>query len=413
MAGLDSLLQGFLQENQAQVQPVELQQDSSGTPSLSATLGQLFMELTEPQPPAPVSEDPDRQFSGSGVSIEDRFPKTFISDTIVDESTAPLSEVDPERRADEQFLRTGELPADENVIDATDVKRKDTESLEGPESVSSASVQKLQRQTGSVSRGDEGNSVFNAQLRLAELGYDIGRGGTAGLSKNAAGKWVSLDNSQIRGVDSDFGPSTEAAVRAFQTDAGLPVTGVIDEDTARSLASKESVDFTVPSDFTQNFSNTQNTNFNAAKEAAIEEGLEGAELASFMSQVAHESDSFRTAEEYASGSAYEGRADLGNTQVGDGVRYKGRGYIQLTGRSNYKKAGDALGLDLINNPSLAEEPSNAAAISLWFWKTKVKPQVPDFMDTERVTKVVNGGFNGLDDRKDYFDKFTKKWNETP
>jgi hypothetical protein len=56
MAGLDSLLQGFLQENQAQVQPVELQQDSSGTPSLSATLGQLFMELTEPQPPAPVSE---------------------------------------------------------------------------------------------------------------------------------------------------------------------------------------------------------------------------------------------------------------------------------------------------------------------------------------------------------------------
>lgn len=110
MAGLDSLLQGFLQENQAQVQPVELQQDSSGSPSLSATLGQLFMELTEPQPAAPVSEDPDRQFSGSGVSIEDRFPETFISDTIAYESTAPLSEVDPERRADEEFLRTGELP---------------------------------------------------------------------------------------------------------------------------------------------------------------------------------------------------------------------------------------------------------------------------------------------------------------
>ena len=110
MAGLDSLLQGFLQENQAQVQPVELQQDSSGSPSLSATLGQLFMELTEPQPPAPVSEDPDRQFSGSGVPIEDRFPEAPISGTIADESTAPLSEVDPERRADEEFLRTGKLP---------------------------------------------------------------------------------------------------------------------------------------------------------------------------------------------------------------------------------------------------------------------------------------------------------------
>lgn len=373
MSGLEFILQDFLKDNQVQAQEVQVQQDNSDTPSLASTLGQLFMELTEPQPPAPVSEDPDRQFSGSGVSIEDRFPETSLSE---------------------------------------DVKPKGTESLEGPESVSSASIQKLQNQTGSVARGDEGNSVFNAQLRLAELGYDIGRGGTAGLTKNAAGKWTSLDNSQLRGVDSDFGPSTEAAVKAFQTDAGLPVTGIIDTETARSLASKESVAFEVPSTFTQNFSNTQNTNFNAAKDAAIEEGLEGAELASFMSQVAHESDSFRTAEEYASGSAYEGRADLGNTQAGDGVRYKGRGYIQLTGRTNYKNAGDALGLDLINNPSLAEEPANAAAISLWFWKTKVKPQVPDFMDTERVTKVVNGGFNGLDDRKKYFDKFTKKWNET-
>jgi hypothetical protein len=68
------------------------------------------MELTEPQPPAPVSEDPDRQFSGSGVPIEDRFPEAPLSDTIADESTAPLSEVDPERRADEEFRRTGKLP---------------------------------------------------------------------------------------------------------------------------------------------------------------------------------------------------------------------------------------------------------------------------------------------------------------
>ena len=75
--------------------------------------GRLFMYATEPKEPAPVSEDPDRQFSGSGVSIEDRFPETNLSDTIADESTAPLSEVDPERRDDEEFLRTGELPAAE------------------------------------------------------------------------------------------------------------------------------------------------------------------------------------------------------------------------------------------------------------------------------------------------------------
>ena len=290
-------------------------------------------------------------------------------------------------------------------------KTTDVENLEGPEAMSSAVVQYLNNQTDTISRGSKGIEVFNSQLRLAELGYDIGRGGTTGLSKNKIGNWVSLDNSQMRGVDSDFGPLTEKAVKTFQKEAGLPITGEVDPTTARALASKNPVTFIVPKNFTKNFSNVQITNFNAVKDAAVKAGLKGAELASFMSQVAHESDSFKTTKEYASGSAYEGRSDLGNTQQGDGVRYKGRGYIQLTGRSNYNKAGKALNLDLVNNPSLAEDPKNASAISLWFWKTEVKPQIPDFMDTERVTKVVNGGFNGLKDRKDYFDKFTKKWNE--
>ena len=75
-------------------------------------LGKLVMDATDPQEPAPVSEDPDRPFYGSGVDIEDRFPETSLSDTIAEESTAPLSEVDPERRADEEFLRTGELPSE-------------------------------------------------------------------------------------------------------------------------------------------------------------------------------------------------------------------------------------------------------------------------------------------------------------
>jgi predicted chitinase len=305
---------------------------------------------------------------------------------------------------------TPEAPVEDDTV-ATYSETTDVEGLEGPEAISSAVVQSLKKQTDTVSRGDKGNTVLNAQLRLAELGYEIGRGGTSGLSKNKQGKWVSLDNSQLRGVDSDFGPSTQSAVKDFQEDAGLPITGEIDAATATALATKEPVVFRVPENLTKNFSTAQTSNFNAAKDAAEKEGLKGAELASFMAQVAHESDSFRTAKEYASGSAYEGRSDLGNTQAGDGVRYKGRGYIQLTGRSNYEKAGKALGLDLLNNPSLAEEPKNAAAVSLWFWKTKVKPQVPDFMDTERVTKVVNGGFNGLKDRKKYFEKFTKKWSD--
>ena len=291
------------------------------------------------------------------------------------------------------------------------VETPDFESLEGPEAAFSASQQVLSSLENTIKLGEKSNVVMNAQLRLVDLGYDIGRGGKKGLAKNKYGKWVSLDNSQIRGVDSDFGSKTQKAVMAFQKDAGLPVTGDIDTTTAKALSEKESVMYRVPVGFTKNYTATQKQNFKAAEEAGVGAGLKGVELASYMAQVAHESDNFKTSEEYASGAAYEGRKDLGNTQVGDGKKYKGRAYIQLTGRDNYKKAGDALGLDLINNPALAEEPKNAAAISVWFWKTKVKPQVPDFMDTERVTKVVNGGFNGLNDRLKYFDRFTKKWSD--
>lgn len=67
-------------------------------------------------------------------------------------------------------------------------------------------------------------------------------------------------------------------------------------------------------------------------------------------------------EEIASGAAYEGRLDLGNTQPGDGRRFKGRGYVQITGRSNYTKWSQRLGIDLINNPGLASDPANAAKI---------------------------------------------------
>ena len=78
--------------------------------------------------------------------------------------------------------------------------------------------------------------------------------------------------------------------------------------------------------------------------------------AAFLAQLAHESGSLRYMEEIASGAAYEGRSDLGNTQPGDGTRYKGRGPIQLTGRSNYREAGKALGLDLEGNPRAGRQP---------------------------------------------------------
>ena len=131
----------------------------------------------------------------------------------------------------------------------------------------------------------------------------------------------------------------------------------------------------------------------------------GAEARQFMAQCSHECDHFNTMEEYASGAAYEGRSDLGNTQPGDGKRYKGRGYIQLTGRANYIDVGRAIGEDLVNNPTRASEPTVAAKVALHFWKTRVRRRVSDFCDTYAVTRVINGGTNGLDDRKSKFAKY--------
>ncbi|PJJ99495.1 peptidoglycan-binding protein [Lysobacteraceae bacterium NML91-0213] len=124
--------------------------------------------------------------------------------------------------------------------------------------------------------------------------------------------------------------------------------------------------------------------------------------AMFIAQLAHESGGFRYMEEIASGAAYEGRADLGNTQPGDGVRYKGRGYIQVTGRHNYGEAGRALGLDLINNPQLAAQPENAARIAAWYWGSRSINDAADAGDFVRATRLINGGTNGLADRQSYY-----------
>lgn len=124
--------------------------------------------------------------------------------------------------------------------------------------------------------------------------------------------------------------------------------------------------------------------------------------AAFLSQVAVESGQLRYSEEIASGAAYEGRRDLGNTQPGDGVRFKGRGLIQLTGRANYESVGRALGLDLVNNPQLAERPDISARIAAHFFKSRGLNEVADRGDIREVSRRVNGGTNGLSERIAYF-----------
>jgi len=122
-------------------------------------------------------------------------------------------------------------------------------------------------------------------------------------------------------------------------------------------------------------------------------------IAHFLGQVCHESAGFRTTEEFASGEGYEGRVDLGNDQAGDGVRYKGRGLLQLTGRANYRAFGQDLDVDLIGQPGLAAEPLLSLKIACEFWKKKQLNAVCDADDIVELTRRINGGRNGLDERR--------------
>ena len=151
--------------------------------------------------------------------------------------------------------------------------------------------------------------------------------------------------------------------------------------------------------------------------------------ASFIGQCAHESGNFKTLEEnlhykaeslmkvwpsrftdkivadaYANNpekianKVYGGRMGNGNEESGEGWAYHGRGLIQLTGKDNYRNCGEGIGMDLISNPELLLQPKGAALSAGWFWNKKGLNDLADSKDYETMTKRINGGTLGLDDR---------------
>lgn len=129
--------------------------------------------------------------------------------------------------------------------------------------------------------------------------------------------------------------------------------------------------------------------------------------AQIMAQTAHESMNFKRTTEMGNRAyfnRYEGRKDLGNVQPGDGYKYRGRGFLQVTGRANYAEMSKALGVDFVNNPDLLADPKYAAASAI-IWFRKRSNRIKNWGDTKAVTKVVNGGYNGLPDREAKFAKF--------
>jgi putative chitinase len=140
----------------------------------------------------------------------------------------------------------------------------------------------------------------------------------------------------------------------------------------------------------------------AMRDAGIDTSLRRAH---FLAQIAHESGGLRWLEELASGQAYEGRADLGNDQPGDGPRFKGRGLIQLTGRANYTAFARDLGRDLTSSTEaaaqVAADPDLCVRAATWFWSQNHLNALADADDLEAVTRRINGGLNGLEDRAKY------------
>lgn len=230
------------------------------------------------------------------------------------------------------------------------------------------------------------------------------------LKKGSSGEDVKALQTKLGlTVDGSFGPGTEAKVKEWQAANGLTADGIVGDGTWNKLFPPTPIaDFGslsisklaghVPANVLAQIPAT-------APKFGITTNLR---LAHFLSQCAHESGGFKFVTEFASGAAYEGRKDLGNTQSGDGVKFKGRGYIQLTGRANYTKFSTFCGEDCVANPELVaiKYPMMSAAYffnsnGLWI----VCDKGHDDAAVTAVTKRVNGGTNGLADRLKHFKEY--------
>ncbi|PZR18608.1 MAG: hypothetical protein DI536_01630 [Archangium gephyra] len=233
---------------------------------------------------------------------------------------------------------------------------------------------------------ERSGAVKNSEKLLKQLGFNPGK------------------------VDGLFDKSTLKAVRAFERSQGMKVDGVVGANQVEkmkaltrgvTLGQLRSIMPTLPLSKAKAYLPLLNR---AMAEAKINTKPR---KAMFLAQLAHESVSLRYFEEIASGAAYEGRRDLGNIHPGDGVRYKGRGPIQLTGRSNYRAAGRALGLPLEANPKMAARPSVGFRTAAWFWNSRGLNRYADQGNFLEVTRRINGGYNGLADRQAYYRRALK------
>lgn len=245
-----------------------------------------------------------------------------------------------------------------------------------------------------LKRGMIGEQVKAWQNFLNEQGYNCGK------------------------ADGIFGRDTESATKKFQVAYGLT-----DDGAAGSKTIKEAIDlgFEIPAN--KAIPETEGVTLEqlsyimkTAKRSVLEKHLPYVNKIMakyeintplrkqhFLAQVGHESVSLMYMQEIASGSAYEGRADLGNTKPGDGKKFKGHGPIQITGRANHTAYFESIGrLDLLDKmDEFVNDLELLWGASGWYWSTRKLNKYADNDDVTTITKRINGGLNGFTDRKQY------------
>lgn len=219
--------------------------------------------------------------------------------------------------------------------------------------------------------------------------------------------------------DGIFGPKTEAATLSFQSENGIMSDGVVGPETITKAIEFGFVE-PQPEQPNDKISMEQLSYImKSAKRGTLElhlpfinDCMKMFEINTtlrkqhFLAQCGHESCSLMYMHEIASGSAYEGRRDLGNIYPGDGKKFRGHGPIQLTGRLNHQAFFDYIGRpELIDTPEILESDLGLAwKASGWFWMSRNINRAADQDNVVFVTKLVNGGLNGLDDRKQYLSR---------
>lgn len=192
-------------------------------------------------------------------------------------------------------------------------------------------------------------------------------------------------------------------------------------DTGKPVINKKSETINPKTTLMKVKANTPEERKNLLQKMAIASGIKGQELTHFLAQASHETLDFRELEEIGSSEKFEKKYGhttskgkiLGNIQSGDGSKYRGRGFLQLTGKYNYDKIGKMLDLDLVNNPDLiSKHPAVAAATAIAYWKWRVSPTVKNFNTkgaVEKVTKQITGSSKEkhLERRKKQLKKFKR------